>query len=511
MIDPPPNAAAGQEGSQEGEAEGLDLEQIRELVGFVLRSARRRPKLAALTFAVSAALGLTIAATMPLTYNSQVTLLAQRGSAIRVLSSANPGAMDSVDNPIKNVGTMIMRRDNLVALAKEANLVERFKAGRGHALKLKDRVVSLLFGPTSAEDMESNLVRTLEKKLEVTTDDPTSTVVISVDWSDPQVAYDLVTLVQKNFLEARYDSDVAMINESIRVLEEHAKTELEHVDAELDAYQKVVASRAVKPAAQPPTAARFYAAPGPTGAAATAQLPDPDLTKALEEKRLEIQALEAGRQRTLEALQQQLAQAQLTLTPMHPTVIALQQQVEAVGRPSPELTELRNEERSLMAQIAPPRAPLPTKGVSALAVAALALPRPAPSSDGGTSDSDALATLPTFNPDRDGPLQLAESRLAAAIRGYQDATYRVDAAHVELDITRASYKYRYTVVTPAELSTKPKKATAQLVGIGSFVGAALLAFLLAASADLFTGTILESWQVRRRLKLDTLAEFDRAP
>src|SRR5580704_6122360 len=199
MMDQTPNVGMHHDNAPEGEPDGLDIEQLREILGFVLRSARRRPKLALATFAVVAALGLTVALTMPLTYNSQVSLLAQRGSAIRVLTSSNPEAMDSVDNPTKNVAAMIMRRDNLVSLARESDLVQRVKESRPGALRLKDQVISLLFGPTSAEDIESNLVRTLEKKLEVTTDDATSTVVISVDWSNPRTAYDLVTRIEKNY------------------------------------------------------------------------------------------------------------------------------------------------------------------------------------------------------------------------------------------------------------------------------------------------------------------------
>jgi len=80
---------------------------------------------------------------------------------------------------------------------------------------------------------------------------------------------------------------------------------------------------------------------------------------------------------------------------------------------------------------------------------------------------------------------------------------------VELDITRTLYKHRYIVVTPAELPNKPKKATAQRIGVGSMVGAALLAIVLSALADLVGGLILESWQVRRRLKIEVLGELDR--
>ena len=42
----------------------------------------------------------------------------------------------------------------------------------------------------------------------------------------------------------------------------------------------------------------------------------------------------------------------------------------------------------------------------------------------------------------------------------------------------------------------------------SVIGAALLALLMAAGADLGSGRILEEWQVRRQLKLEVLGEFD---
>jgi hypothetical protein len=84
----------------------------------------------------------------------------------------------------------------------------------------------------------------------------------------------------------------------------------------------------------------------------------------------------------------------------------------------------------------------------------------------------------------------------------------VDRAKVELDVTRAAYKYRYTVVTPAEVPRHPKKATANIVAVASVLGGALLALLIAAAADMAGGIVLEPWQVRRRLKIDVLGELD---
>jgi hypothetical protein len=45
------------------------------------------------------------------------------------------------------------------------------------------------------------------------------------------------------------------------------------------------------------------------------------------------------------------------------------------------------------------------------------------------------------------------------------------------------------------------------LGIGSVLAAFVLAFLCAALADWQTGRILETWQVRRYLKLEVLGEI----
>jgi uncharacterized protein involved in exopolysaccharide biosynthesis len=514
MVDQSPNFGTDQNPATAAEPEGVDLEQVREMVGFALRATRRRLKLASIAFVCVAGLGLAIATTMPRTYGAQVKLLAQRSSAIHALTSLSP-QMENVDNPTKNVAAMITRRDNLVALVKEADLVRRGEETRSAPLKLKDRVLAALFGPTSEEDKHLGIVLSLEKRLEVTTDEPTSTVTIAVDWSDPRIAYDLVTLVQKNFLEARYDSDVAVINESIDVLEEHARNELAHVDNALAEYQKVLAQRAVTPGTAAQVRIRALAtSTSRTGAGVLSAPPvDPELAKALEAKRIQIRTLEEVHRQAVESLRQQLAQTELTLTPMHPSVIALRQRVETLSQPSPELTQLKSEERALMSQIVPPTvSPREASTATSTSPAASATPpsRIAVANDVDV-DTQALGAgvpLPANALDRDGPLQLAQSRLASAIRAYSDAVGRTDAARVELDITRTAYKHRYIVVTPAERPKKPKKATTQIIGVGSVVGATLLALLLATLADLSSGAILESWQIRRRLKIDLLAELD---
>jgi hypothetical protein len=506
MAEPTLNVGSNGDHSDDAESGGMDLEKLRELVGFALRAARRRLALAIATFVIVTGLGLTVAKLMPRVYAAQVKLLAQRSTPIRMLTAQNPG-MDSADNPTKNVVAMVMGQDSLVGLAKDANLVERFERSRPRILQLKDSLMERFFGAPSDQDKLLGMAYTLERHLNVETDD--MTVTITVEWTDAQAAYDLVTLVQRNFSEARYDSDVAVVNSSIAVLEEHAKNELAQVDEELKEFNKNVVEKSklthVPPARGAISRAIRLPATDPLAGGDTPAGPDPELTASLEEKRLRIRALEESQQRSVDALQSELQRQELTLTPLHPTVVALQQELEAARRPSPELVQLRGDVRALMAQIAPPR-PLPVRSATPVASS---LPALLGAASPAASTSASGETAPTLLKDEVlGPLALSESRLSLAMKAYQEALARLDTAKVELEIARTIYKERYKVLTPAEVPRGPKKATARMVAMGSVLGAGLFAILFATALDLIGGAVIESWQIRRRLKLDVLGELD---
>ena len=498
-----------QHGAGEGEEEGLDLEGVKDLLGFVFRAPRRRPMLATTVFAVIAAIGVTVAITMPRVYNSTVRLLAQKTAMLPALSNPNLQLREGDFGPTKDVADVIRRRENIVELAKDSNLVERFYATRAPALKLKDRVVAAIVGPMSDDDRMRAVVSTLEKKLLVDADD--NSVTISVDWADPNVAYTLVTLLQKNFIEARYDTEVAMIEDAIALLEQHAKVELEQVDSALADFQGVRGVGVVKgpgdaPGDAPTPAGTAIVRAAPTVAAPRRAVaaPDADLARALEEKRLQIKTFEEERQRQLDGLKQQLMQAQLTLTPMHPTVVALQQRVDDFSQPSPELARLKGEERAIMAQIAPL--------AEASAGAGQAVQR-LPTGGGATAPMSAgvaaqAAAQAALSEREDPSLTEPRERLSAAIHRYQDVMTRIEGARLQLEISRTAYRYRYRVITPAEVASAPKKPIAPIVGIASVLGALLFGLLSAAFADWSAGRILETWQVRRLLKLEVLTELD---
>jgi uncharacterized protein involved in exopolysaccharide biosynthesis len=502
-----------QAGAGEGEEEGLDLEGVKDILRFVGRSPRRHPWLATTVFAVIATLGVTVSITMPRVYNSTVRLLAQKTMMIPALSNPNLQLHEGDFAPTKDVADVIRRRENIIEIVKDSNLVVRFYATRSAALRLKDRVVAAIAGPMTETDKEHAVVGTLEKKLEVTSDE--NSVTISVDWSDPNVAYTIVEDVEKNFINARYDTEVAMIEDAIGLLEQHAKVELEQVDSALADLQGARSVVSKNGAPEVPSVPVDTAAPTPVRSApaaaprrvAVVAAPDADLARALEEKRKEIKTFEDDRQRQLDALKQQLVQAQLTLTAQHPTVVALQQKVDDFSQPSPELARLKGEERAIMTQLAPAAgesvAPSGGGGVG-LGVSTR------PSAGGITASQSALAAAQAAaQAEREDPTLVApRERLTAAIHRYQDVMANIESAKLQAEISRTAYRYRYRVITPAEVAVGPKKPIATIVGIASLLGAALIALLAAAIADWSAGIILETWQVRRALKLEVLTELD---
>jgi hypothetical protein len=424
----------------------------------------------------------------------------------------NPSRMvpREADNPTKNAADTITKRDNIVALMKELNIVDRWQATRQPILKLKDQISVAILGLRPEEEHRLDLVGLLEKRLLVATDE--SSITVSIEWPDRQMAFDIMSLVQKNFLEARYDSNVSVIEDAIRILDERAKPESREVDVALAELSKLDADRkrphpiepgaaAVTPAAQRP------AVPPSAPAAPGASAPN-DSALRLEDVRRRIRTLEEDSRRRIADTQSQLVDARTTLGPLHPTVVALNEKLTQVSAPPPELASLRVLERDLVAQVAKgPDAP-PQAAGSAQAPPATALPR-IPGADvvstPGSAPRDSVERLLDLRDDP--PTALARSKLQAASAKYNELLSRIEAANIELEVTRASFKYQYTIVKPPELARKPSKPNVALVMIAAFLLALVLMLLVPAGLDLWRGRFVEAWQVERQLNLPLLGEL----
>ena len=105
--------------------EEFTLEQLKELVGMFLRAPRRHPHIATLTLFATLLLGLGIAIFAPRWYECDVRILAQRNLVLPALGNPNRAVPREADSPTKNAADTILQRDNMVALIKQLDLVDR--------------------------------------------------------------------------------------------------------------------------------------------------------------------------------------------------------------------------------------------------------------------------------------------------------------------------------------------------------------------------------------------------
>jgi uncharacterized protein involved in exopolysaccharide biosynthesis len=499
-----------------GEEAEFGLAQAKLIASFFLRAPARHPRLAATTLIVTVALGVAAALFWPRSYDCDVRILAQHQLVLPALDNPGRAVPRDADAPTKNAADSILQHDNLVAMIKELDLIERYKATRQPILRLKDSIMSVGAAPRTEAEQMRDMIELLQKRLSVTTDE--SSITIAIQWAEKQIGFEIVSFMQKNFLEARYDSNVNVIVEAIHILEERAKPQATEVDAALADLTKVENERRQSfvgggsPIAttrlrggRAPRAVAGAAGPSssqPTGGA------DADLARQLEDVRSRIRSITQERDRELMQAQSQLADARATLGPMHPTVVALNQKIAQLEAPPSELHALEEREHQLVAALAAPAVSTPAPAASTAAPPLPFLPAPvvatpAPTSSTGPTIAELL---------RDDPeVEVARTRLQAASAKYNDLLGRIEAANIELEVTRAAFKYQYTVVRPPEIARKPSKPNVPLVLIATLLAAPLLGMLAAGLRDLLRGRFVEPWQIERHLNLPLLGELNPPP
>ncbi|HZX95203.1 MAG TPA: hypothetical protein VFE90_11845 [Myxococcales bacterium] len=469
----------------------FDYEQIRNYLGFVFGAARRHPLIAIglliLTMAATVG-GLKI---LPRTYHVETRLLAQRNQTIAALS--NPGrSLGWDDVPLRAATETVLRHDNLVSLVKQTDLVKRWPQTRAPLLAFKDRTMESLRGPINAEDQLAGLVGYLGAQLKVAVGD--GTVSISLDWPDAETAFMLVEAAQQSFLEARHVAEISTVSEAISLLEAHALRLRTQIDGAVEQIsrandskpqEKTVRTRAVRPTRS--TRARD---PGLNPEIAQLQV-------MLEGKRRAIRDLEEFHGKQLSELQARLAEQKSIYSDLHPAVIEIQQRIDALERQQPtQLTTLRQEERDLENE---------------LSLRGAAVPK-----DQNADSRSFLGPLPAHilklerearEMESDDPVvEHAKSELQFAMTKYGALLDRIDSAKMELDTSRAAFKYRYSIIAPAEKPHDPVKPKPASVLTAAFVAGIALALLGATWADIRRGRVVERWQVVRQLQLDILGE-----
>ena len=462
-------------------AELFDWPMIASYAMFVLRSARRHKGLFLLVWFGIIALSIGMIVGMPKTYQVQTTLQAQRNQVMPALSNPGRAIPIDADAPTRLAAETVQRYDNLVALIRQTDLLNTWKLHRAPLSRLKDAITQKLFKPPTVEDQIDTFVYYLRSKLWVITGE--GTVTIGIEFPDPDLAYRLVDAALQNFLEARHAADVSSIAEAITILEGRAQQAQQALTASVQQLQAVRDERDARGAKRARRSAAETRGPAPIDQETSRVL------VAVQSKRRAIADLEEFRRRRVTELQTRLQEQRAVFSENHPAVRDIEQSLQAMRQESPQVAVLK-------AELSPLEAELRKRGY--VDPSAREVGRPPP-----------VVIQAEIDPreDEDPQIGYAKEQVRFALSTYNSFVDRVEAARLELDSARAAFKYRYTIIHPAQRPRGPIKPKPKLVLGASAIAGLALAFLSAAFVDLRSRKLLENWQVERVLKLPLLGEL----
>jgi len=458
VIPPPPQPAYAPPTE-----ELFDWERVRRYAVFALGSVRRRLLLFLSVWVGMVVLAAAALAVLPKTYAVESRLLAQKNPVLAVRADSS-----QMDQPTRAAAETIMRRDNLQALMRQADVLQEWQKSRAPILKLKDWALRMLHLAPATKELTEGLTDLLEKNFTVWTT-PDGTVGIKLEWRDAPTAFRLVDAAQQNFIEKRYVLEVSTIAEQIAILEGHAaalKKDIETQVAELQRLRKTPAGKGGRSVALRP--------------AVRALDPDgPNLRAVLDGKRRAIADLEDSRRKKIAELQTRMTEQRAIYSENHPGLLDLERSIESLRRESPQLATLRQEERDLRRQLADHS----EDGEGAIAGAP-------------TIPADLFRSLST---DEDSSVEYARAQLQYAAQQYAGMRGRIDSARIDLDTARAAFKYRYSVIVPPEVPRGPIKPKVPLVMAAALMAGLALALFATTAADFRSGALLEMWQLQSLL------------
>jgi uncharacterized protein involved in exopolysaccharide biosynthesis len=454
--------------------DAFGLAPLREYLVFALRAPLRHTALAAAAFVAVAALVVAAVLVIPHRYQVRASLLAQRTSVAGTL--ANPTLNRDWDGATRAARHVVVRREHLAALAKDVHLLERYLAGRAPAVRARDWLVERVTRrPRDRARLFEDLVDTVADRLWIT-GSPEGEVTITFEWTDPEVARDVVQAAVQTFLDERYAAEIEAVGETVAILKGHdarVQRDIEETLAAVEAKQKALGIRPPPPMPRTPA-------------------PDEEVAKLqakLAARRRAVSDLESLRAQRLAELEVQLVRERAVYADANPSVVATRNALQLLSQPSPQIAALRAETAELEQQ-------LTARGGATDDTTILRT---------GADTALAEARLRLLFTD-DPRLALERRRLEDLLRQRSNLVDRLDAATLEMETARAAFKYRYGVIAPPLLPKKPAKPYGLLAVVGALLGGVSMALLASVAADLLAGRVIERWQAERTLRLRVLGE-----
>lgn len=494
-------------------AEGGNSVSPRELFNFVRGAAGRHVKLGIGVGVLVAALGIVTSLLLPPLYEANAKILITQNALITPVLS-NPGRQLPIVDPMRGIADVVMKKDNLEAIVRDAKLPAQWEATRPWFLRVKDWLAGVVGGPLLDEEKVRALVGILETRIEVRQEDAGS-LRIRVYWRDPEMTFKLAQLAKEKFLSLRRLQETSVIAAAIDILETEVKRAADAIDPELAAVDKA-RNAALKQASpkeaerpsekagdtKPASAVVMYARP--RKAAATSDGSDASLSAQLNEIRQNIKNAQEPFQRHLTELRMQLADLRSVYGPEHPLVVQQDNRIKEASVEPAEIGELRGQERQLLSRIEE------IATASAAEVPSVVRGSGVPAAPGV---QPAAAAGPAAGPimvEEAPEVAAARSKLMAAIGKYNRLEDRLDGARIELTTAETAFKYRYLVVAEPEPPRKAVKPNRPLLIVASLFAAVLLGLLAGAMKELASGRLIEPWQVRA-LGVPMLAEVELTP
>lgn len=475
---------------------GFRPELIKSYLGFARRALATHKLRALLVFAVGATLTVLAAKYLPRTYSCTTVMMVQGQTVLDGgdASNALAGAQD-----------LIGRRENLEALIRDTGLLRTADARRPPLLRLKDRIITSLFGKMDDKTHMAVLVGTLEGKISVSTEK--GDLSIKVSWSDPVTAASLAEAARESFLKARHSAEVSAFEDKMAILDGHA-TELRDTIGNLLQQFKAARDEQLNRERQARNAARSAAnASGPIIAApavAPRRTLEPDAQlPALKEKlsalRTKLAAMQAERERRVRDEQAKYDDLKLHLTSVHPSVVTQRERVAIASQISSDESLTQSEIKDIEGEIQQREGM--RRQASDFGVG------------GGSKRANGAEPLPLEVTDmlaRDDLDPALSAQLSGAVTKYGSLRNEVFSTRVALDTAQAAFNHRYQVIVPAEVPVRADKPKISVVVGGGLVFSLLLALLLPILAELRADVIRDRWQVEH-LQLPVLAELRLPP
>jgi hypothetical protein len=245
-----------------------------------------------------------------------------------------------------------------------------------------------------------------------------------------------------------------------------------------------------------------------------AELNDPELRQmkaAVAAKRQELAGLEEARQKQLTELHGRLSQLTTVYTSTHPSVMNVQQSIASLTGESPQMAALKAQADRLEAEYLKRQTAaeerIQDEELKAEA-ANQASNQAAASSQEPAPRPRAVHTPPPAPVEQadatGGETDFSSIRLRLELNQLESVLERTDGARIELAVSQAAFKYRYTVIRPAQVPKEPVRPKVSTIILAGMVASLMLACAAALARDLLGNRILERWQVERQLGLPVL-------